>query len=504
MGGLGDPIIASQLAEVEGQIAAAETELDALIARGRTEVEEVRAVEAGAAAAAEATKTEAALGRLRELKEELEGLGTTEEKIAAVRMQLSDTISELGALRSEASAGAVDEAIATAEEIARRQIEALEKPARDAAERAAEQTRETIGDLSTSIAQFGDARAQFVARALAKLGEGATPEERAEAERLANELYDLEEAQRAATAASRGTAKASREANDAMSEGERITRAMMTATEEYAATLSDLNRLLEAGAIGQETYARAVAEAERELAAAQAAEREAALATSDDPFEGARAGMEEYAEETLSTAEMVKGSIVDAFSAAEDAVGDFVRTSKLEVGSLVSSIIADMAQLAIRQRVLTPLANWLGNLGGGGAGAGAAAPASTDGGFLGSLLGSLGGGGGGGFFGWLGNFVGGGRASGGPVAAGMAYVVGERAPELFVPDRSGRILPMETAAILRRRDPMPGRDPARGSGSGGGVVQVNITTPDIQSFRQSRTQVAADIARAVNLGRRGL
>jgi hypothetical protein len=34
-----------------------------------------------------------------------------------------------------------------------------------------------------------------------------------------------------------------------------------------------------------------------------------------------------------------------------------------------------------------------------------------------------------------------GRASGGPVDAGSAYVVGERQPELFVPNVSGRIMP---------------------------------------------------------------
>jgi hypothetical protein len=33
------------------------------------------------------------------------------------------------------------------------------------------------------------------------------------------------------------------------------------------------------------------------------------------------------------------------------------------------------------------------------------------------------------------------RAMGGPVTAGMPYLVGERRPEVFVPDRSGRIVP---------------------------------------------------------------
>jgi phage-related protein len=36
---------------------------------------------------------------------------------------------------------------------------------------------------------------------------------------------------------------------------------------------------------------------------------------------------------------------------------------------------------------------------------------------------------------------GGGRAAGGPVSSGTAYVVGERGPELFVPGRSGSIIP---------------------------------------------------------------
>lgn len=39
------------------------------------------------------------------------------------------------------------------------------------------------------------------------------------------------------------------------------------------------------------------------------------------------------------------------------------------------------------------------------------------------------------------NVFGGGRANGGPVNAGTSYVVGERGPELFVPNTSGKIIP---------------------------------------------------------------
>jgi hypothetical protein len=48
----------------------------------------------------------------------------------------------------------------------------------------------------------------------------------------------------------------------------------------------------------------------------------------------------------------------------------------------------------------------------------------------------------------LGSLLGGapGRATGGPVAPGRAYRVGERGPEMFVPTSSGRVEPMTAAA----------------------------------------------------------
>ncbi|ADD94957.1 hypothetical protein, partial [uncultured phage MedDCM-OCT-S01-C58] len=41
----------------------------------------------------------------------------------------------------------------------------------------------------------------------------------------------------------------------------------------------------------------------------------------------------------------------------------------------------------------------------------------------------------------LGSFFGGGRAAGGPVSGGTPYMVGEKGPELFVPNTSGTIVP---------------------------------------------------------------
>lgn len=74
-----------------------------------------------------------------------------------------------------------------------------------------------------------------------------------------------------------------------------------------------------------------------------------------------------------------------------------------------------------------------------------------------------------------------GRATGGPVSAGRAYVVGERGPELFVPSTGGRI---------------------ERAGSGGRDVRVAIAirTPapgDPQVLRQSSRQVARAVRSAL-------
>lgn len=53
--------------------------------------------------------------------------------------------------------------------------------------------------------------------------------------------------------------------------------------------------------------------------------------------------------------------------------------------------------------------------------------------------------------GFLGRVISGARASGGPVQAGRAYVVGEKRPELFVPSTSGTIIPRIPNAVAGGR-----------------------------------------------------
>jgi hypothetical protein len=67
------------------------------------------------------------------------------------------------------------------------------------------------------------------------------------------------------------------------------------------------------------------------------------------------------------------------------------------------------------------------------------------------------------------------------------------------------IKPDEVPAILQKGERVLSRREAAGYGqSTAPAVNVTIMARDAESFRQSRTQVASDIARAVSLGRRGM
>src|SRR5690349_8754398 len=75
-----------------------------------------------------------------------------------------------------------------------------------------------------------------------------------------------------------------------------------------------------------------------------------------------------------------------------------------------------------------------------------------------------------------------GRATGGPVSAGVAYVVGERGPELFVPPSAGRIERLRSSA---------GRDVRV-------AIAIQTQQPgDPQVLRQSSRQVARAVRSAL-------
>jgi len=185
--------------------------------------------------------------------------------------------------------------------------------------------------------------------------------------------------------------------------------------------------------------------------------------------------LSDYAEKARDIGADVGNALVNAFQGAENAIGEFVKTGKLKFGELVTSLIADLAKLAARRFILGPIANALSGVLG------------SAGGLFANIL-------------HAGGMVG---ATGpGRMVPAMAFAA---APRMHSGGWAG-LRPDEVPAILQRGERVLSRREAAAAARGSAAPAVNVTimTRDAESFRQSRTQVAADIARAVSLGRRGL
>ncbi|MFB0612971.1 tail tape measure protein [Aurantiacibacter poecillastricola] len=162
-------------------------------------------------------------------------------------------------------------------------------------------------------------------------------------------------------------------------------------------------------------------------------------------------------------------SLVDGFSKAGDVLErgllSAIRRGKLGFDELKDVAFRALGEIG-QQAVQSGIANLVGSASSSGGGSSGNSIGSMLGGVFGSLLGLPG------------------RATGGPVAPGAAYLVGERGPEVFVPTSSGRI---ETGAA-----PGPARDVR---------VAINLSAPrgtDAPAMLQrSSRQVASAVARAM-------
>jgi len=155
--------------------------------------------------------------------------------------------------------------------------------------------------------------------------------------------------------------------------------------------------------------------------------------------------------------------VEQAGRAIENALVRALRTGKLgfeDLKKVALSAMAEIASAAYRSGISA--------LAGGGPASGQSQGAGGDFGLIGQFL--------------LSALGASGRATGGPVAPGRAYVVGERGPELFVPTAGGRI------------------EPSRG---GGRDVRISITVNAAagaeapKALDRSSRQVARAVRRAL-------
>lgn len=185
---------------------------------------------------------------------------------------------------------------------------------------------------------------------------------------------------------------------------------------------------------------------------------------------GVRADTQGFARDVGAMRGTLEGPLVAgadrAGRAVEAALARAIRTGKLGFDDLRGVALSALAEIA-RAAVSAGIGSLRSQIGGGNAGQ---AGGGAGGGLLSGLLGVLG----------LP-----GRATGGPVSPGRAYMVGERGPEVFVPTSSGRVL-------------------ADGASAGGARevrVAITVNAPAgaaAETMARSSRQVARAVRRALD------
>lgn len=183
----------------------------------------------------------------------------------------------------------------------------------------------------------------------------------------------------------------------------------------------------------------------------------------DEPVEtvmiGVRADTQSFAKDTAAMQDSLQkdlGTGADrAATLIENGLARAVQSGKLGFADLERTALSILSQIA-GEAVKSGLASLIGTSGVGPAGGGS--------GLLGALFGSPG------------------RATGGPVAPGRPYMVGERGPELFVPTSAGSIAPAAAAPAREVR------------------VAISIAAPagtEPRALAQSSRQVARAVSRVL-------
>ena len=148
------------------------------------------------------------------------------------------------------------------------------------------------------------------------------------------------------------------------------------------------------------------------------------IAQSQRSFEfGWQKAFASYTENASNAAKLGEQAFVSVTQNLETALDNFVQTGKLSFGDLARSIIGDLIKIQLKAQAVSMfkgLSSLFGFGGGGGGGSGM---------FTGST-GAVGG-----------SIHIGARASGGDVAGGAPYLVGEQGPELMIPKSSGTVIP---------------------------------------------------------------
>jgi phage-related minor tail protein len=221
-------------------------------------------------------------------------------------------------------------------------------------------------------------------------------------------------------------------------------KAGMAASEAYAANFGDIVTIQDGeefakGLDGIEAAYRRVSKAQIEVLNANYA-----ITRSFDT--GIKDAFTKFKEDAMDAGKQAKDSFSTFTSGMEDAFVKFVQTGKLSFSDLANSIIADLARIAVRKAIVGMAAMF-------------------------------------------------GLAAGGSAMAGTPYMVGERGPELFIPQTAGKVIPNNV---------LNGSAAGQGAVNGGGqtMVTYNIQAVDASSFRSLVARDPSFIYAVTEAGRR--
>lgn len=195
-----------------------------------------------------------------------------------------------------------------------------------------------------------------------------------------------------------------------------------------------------------------------------------------DGIFGAQEALRKYVEESTNAGAQIERALSNAFKGMEDALVQFVTTGKLNFASLANAIISDLVRIQVQRSITGPLAN--------------------------AMLGSS-------FPSWAASLFGGARATGGPVAGGTTYLVGENGPELFTPSMSGGITPNSALGgvtiNIKNEGAADGYQASASTSQNGGQMNIDVMiSKAMRSDVRSNGPMTQALSQAFGLQRRAI
>jgi lambda family phage tail tape measure protein len=318
----------------------------------------------------------------------------------------------------------------------------------------------------------------------------------AEREKLQAIIKVEEELKRKLTETERSLVMEILNENETLKKAAEIYQSVRGPAYEYELTLRALNELLKAGKINQAEFTNEVIKTRIEF-----------LNSQTDMASGMERGFLKILQKTGDYATQMENIITTAFDGMSSAIADLVVDGEADFGSLIRSINKMIIQLVVSQ-AFQQLFGGSGIGGGVGVGIGGGAGGGLAGGGIGGGIGVGVGGG-----------IGGGQAGGnifGSLFSGFKSLFGLQTGGSFIVGPNTGIAPLPNGGNDNRLVAFRAQDgeevsvtPRGQSGRNRGasnqtIVNFNITTPDVASFRASESQLSAKAARMIGRGQRNM